>query len=65
MKRLDVKVVLAANYYDESKVKKICKSVGARPIIVPLSVKGVPKVKTYFQLVDQWINQLKIGYGVN
>ena len=64
MKRLDVKVVLAANYYDENKVKKICKSVGAKPIIVPISVKGVPKVKTYFELMEYWVKSLLNGYGV-
>jgi ABC-type Zn uptake system ZnuABC Zn-binding protein ZnuA len=64
MKRLDVKVVLAANFYDENKVKMICRSVGATPIIVPLSVEGTPKVKTYFQLVDTWIRSLRTGYGV-
>ncbi len=64
MKQLDVKVVMAANYYDESKVKKICKSVGAKPIIVPLSVRGVPQVKTYFDLMDHWVESLLSGYGV-
>jgi ABC-type Zn uptake system ZnuABC Zn-binding protein ZnuA len=63
MKRLDVKVVLAANYYDENKVRMICSSVGARPIIVPISVGGTPKVKTYFELVDHWVSSLVAGYG--
>ncbi|MCU0663509.1 MAG: metal ABC transporter substrate-binding protein [Myxococcota bacterium] len=64
MKRLDVKVVLAANFYDENKVKMICRSVGAKPIIVPLSVEGTPQVKNYFQLVDTWVNSLRTGYGI-
>lgn len=64
MKRLDVKVVLAANFYDENKVKMICRSVGAKPIIVPLSVEGIPAVRTYFQLVDTWVKQLRAGYGI-
>ena len=64
MKKLDVKVVLAANYYDENKVKKICGSVGAIPVIVPLSVYGTAEVKTYFQLVDTWVSRLKAGYGL-
>jgi ABC-type Zn uptake system ZnuABC Zn-binding protein ZnuA len=64
MLRLDVKVVLAANFYDENKVKMICRSVGAKPIIVPLSVEGTPQVKTYFQLIDTWVNSLKKGYGL-
>jgi len=63
MDRLDVKVVLAANYYDENKVKKICNAVGATPVIVPFSVRGTPRVKSYFQLVDNWVAQLLTGYG--
>ncbi len=64
MGRLNVKVVLAANYYDENKVKKICRAVDATPIIVPLSVKGVPTVKVYSQLIDRWVKDLKAGYNV-
>jgi ABC-type Zn uptake system ZnuABC Zn-binding protein ZnuA len=64
MKKLKVRVVLAANYYDEHKVEKICRAVDAKPVIVPLSVEGIPTVKTYFQLVDRWVSQLKTGYDV-
>ena len=62
MKKQKVNVVLAANYYDEHKVQKICRSVNATPVIVPLSVKGVPTVKTYFQLVDHWVRKLTAAY---
>ncbi len=64
MRRLDIKVVLAANYYDENKVRMICDTVGARPIIVPLSVEGLPQVTTYFELVDTWVRSLRAGYDV-
>ncbi len=64
MDRLDVKVVLAANYYNENKVKKICNAVNATPVIVALSVKGTPQIATYFQLVDHWVSELRAGYGV-
>ena len=64
MKKLDVKVVLAANYYSEQKINKICSSVDATPVIVPLSVKGAPKIRTYFDLIDNWVSMLKAGYGV-
>jgi hypothetical protein len=63
MGRLKVKVVLAANYHDEHKVQKICRAVNATPIIVPLSVKGIPSVKSYLQLVDEWVRRLRAGYG--
>jgi ABC-type Zn uptake system ZnuABC Zn-binding protein ZnuA len=64
MQRLDVKVVLAANFYDENKVKMICRTVGATPIIVAMSVEGVPEVRTYFELVDHWVRSLRAGYGL-
>ena len=53
-----VKVVFAANYFDENKVARICEKVGATPTIVPLSVHGVPEVTDYFMLVDYWIDSL-------
>ena len=64
MKRLDVRVVLAANYYDEHKVQKVCAAVNASPVIVPMSVGGIPSVKSYFDLVDHWVLRLRQGYGV-
>lgn len=64
MERLDVKVVLAANYFDETKVKKICSAVGATPVIVPISVEGRPNIKTYDDLMDTWVNELRAAYGV-
>jgi zinc/manganese transport system substrate-binding protein len=64
MKRHGVRVVLAANYYDEHKVQKICAAVNATPVIVPMSTGGIPSVKTYFDLVDHWVLRLRQGYGV-
>ncbi|GAB4342884.1 MAG: zinc ABC transporter substrate-binding protein [Calditrichia bacterium] len=58
MKRENVRVVLAANYFDEGKVRKICNAVGARPVIVPLYVDPNAGIKNVFQLVDFWVEQL-------
>jgi ABC-type Zn uptake system ZnuABC Zn-binding protein ZnuA len=54
----DVEVVFAANYFDENQVARICEKVGAVPVVVPLSVGGVPEVTDYFELVDYWIDSL-------
>jgi len=62
MKDHQVKVVLAANYYNESKVMKITHAVGSTPVIVPMSVDGIPEVKTIFQLYDFWIERLIEAY---
>lgn len=58
MKQNNVKVVLAANYFDENKVRKICSKVGAVPVIVPLYVNGASDTEDVFKLVDYWINSL-------
>jgi len=63
MKEQGVRVVLAANYFDEHKVRKITAAVGGIPVIVPMSVGGEPGVKDYFQLVDLWLGRLLEAYA--
>jgi len=58
MTRENIKVIFAANYFDENKVKLICEKVGARPIIVPLSTRGEEAAKDYFALIDLWLDRL-------
>ncbi len=59
MKENNVKVILAANYFDENKVKNICAKVGATPIIVPMYVNGTKGVDDVFNLVAMWVGSLK------
>ena len=54
----NVRIILAANYFDEHKVRTVANRTGAEAVIVPLFVGGVPGTETYFQLVDYWINGL-------
>jgi ABC-type Zn uptake system ZnuABC Zn-binding protein ZnuA len=56
MKARQIKILLAANYFDEQKVRTVAGRVGADAVIVPLYVGGVPEVGDYFQLVDYWID---------
>ncbi len=63
MKERRVPVILAANYFDEDKVRHIAAAVGATPVIVPMSVAGVPGVDDYFALVDYWIRHLADGFA--
>ncbi len=58
MKKNQVKVVFAANYFDENKVRSICDKVGATPIIVPIYVDGAPGTGDVFKLVDYWVDSL-------
>jgi zinc/manganese transport system substrate-binding protein len=58
MRERDIRIVLAANYFDEQKVRSVAGSVGAEPVIVPLYVGGAPGVDGYFELVDHWTDEL-------
>ncbi len=51
-------VVLAANYFDEGRVRAVAEKVGAVPVIVPLYVGGEKGVKDYFDLLDTWTEGL-------
>ena len=62
MRKNDVKVLLAANYFDENKVRTICDKVGAEPVIVPMFVNGAPGTENVFRLVDLWINKLNEAF---
>lgn len=54
----NIRIILAANYFDEHKVRTVADRTGAEAVIVPLFVGGVPGTETYVQLVDYWINGL-------
>lgn len=63
MRNQDVRVVLAANYFDEQRVRKITRAVGGIPVIVPMSTGGSPKAKTYFDMLDLWVSSLKDAFA--
>ncbi len=65
MKQLHVPVILAANYFDETKIHRVADAVGATPVIVPLDVGGAPGTEDYFKLVDTWIDGLLAAYGAS
>jgi ABC-type Zn uptake system ZnuABC Zn-binding protein ZnuA len=58
MRARDIRIILAANYFDERSIHTVADRVGAEPAIVPLYVGGAPGVEDYFHLVDYWIAQL-------
>jgi ABC-type Zn uptake system ZnuABC Zn-binding protein ZnuA len=53
-----IRIILAANYFDEQKIRTVARRVDAVPVIVPLYVGGEEGVSDYFQLVDLWIERL-------
>jgi len=54
----DIKIILAANYFDEQKIRTVANRVNAKAVIVPLYVGGKAGVDDYFQLVDCWVDGL-------
>lgn len=57
-----IKALLTANYFGERAPKSIEEKTGAKAIIVPLSVGGTAEAKTYFDLFDIWIRDLKTAF---
>ncbi|MCK4946887.1 MAG: zinc ABC transporter substrate-binding protein [Candidatus Aureabacteria bacterium] len=62
MRERNIQIILAANYFDEQKIRTIANRVDAKAVIVPLYVGGETGVNDYFQLVDCWINGLIAAY---
>ena len=58
MRARQVKILLAANYFDEQKIRTVARKVDAAPVIVPLYVGGARGVDDYFALVDYWVDHL-------
>lgn len=58
MRQRGVRILLAANYFDQHQVKTVAARVNAEPVIVPLYVGGEKGVETYFDLVDLWVGRL-------
>jgi ABC-type Zn uptake system ZnuABC Zn-binding protein ZnuA len=53
-----IRIILAANYFDEHKVRTVAQKTGAEAVIVPLFVGGAPGTEDYFKLFDFWVNSL-------
>ena len=58
MQEKDVRIILAANYFDRRKVDAVAQRTGARAVVVPLFVGGVPEANDYFGLMDYWTDKL-------
>lgn len=58
MKARRIRLILAANYFDEKKVRSVAARVEGVPVIVPLYVGGAPGVSDYFELFDLWVKSL-------
>ncbi len=63
MRKGKVRVLMAANYFSESKVNEICDKVGAVPVMVPMGVNGADGTGDVFKLVDYWLDHLLAAYA--
>jgi len=58
MKERNIRIILAANYFDEQQVRTVAARTDAEAVIVPLYVGGAEGVDDYFKLVDNWVEGL-------
>jgi len=58
MRQRDIRILLAANYFDQHQVETVAARVNAEPVIVPLYVGGEKGVESYFDLVNLWVERL-------
>ena len=58
MRTRKVRIIFAANYFDEQKIRTVANRVGAEAVIVPLYVGGSQGIDNYFELVDHWVDRL-------
>lgn len=63
MRERNIRVLLAANFWDQNQVRTIATRAGAQPVIVPEHVEGETDVDTYFDLVDVWVNRLAAAFS--
>lgn len=63
MKKHNIKVLMAANYFSVSRVSRICEKVGAVHVIVPMGVGGANSTNDVFELTDYWISSLKAAFA--
>jgi zinc/manganese transport system substrate-binding protein len=60
-----IKVLLAASYFDRSKVQTVADRSGATLVQVPMEPGVLPGVGDYFSLVDTWVTQLAAAFAKN
>ena len=58
MRERDIRIILAANYFDEQKIRTVANRTNSEAVIVPLYIGGADGTNDYFKLIDCWINQL-------
>lgn len=63
MRERQIRIFIAANYFDQQQVKMIADRTGAEAVMTPLSVGGAEGTEDYFKLVDFWVDGLLRAAG--
>jgi len=58
MRQNNIGIILAANYFDEQKIRTVAFRTNAEAVIVPMYVGGAEGIDDYFELVDYWVDEL-------
>ncbi len=62
MKKANIRVMLAANYFDVGKVKSVAGRVNAIPVVIALAPGGEPGMDTFFDQFDMWLDRLASAF---
>lgn len=62
MNNQGINVLLAANYFDRSKITAVTRRANATGVVVPMQPHGVEGVDDYFELVDYWVESLASAF---
>jgi len=58
MRNENIKVLLAASYFDPNRVEGVAARGNATAVILPMETGAGPGLETYFDLVDRWVTEL-------
>jgi ABC-type Zn uptake system ZnuABC Zn-binding protein ZnuA len=65
MKDENIRVLLAASYFDRNKVETVAERAGARLVQVPMQPGVLPNVNDTFALVELWVTQLAAAFSAS
>ena len=62
MKQHQIKVIIAANYYPEDKIRQIAEKVQARPVILGITTGGEKGMSDYFTMFDIILKRIATAF---
>jgi len=63
MREQRIRVLMAATYYDRNQINEVAQRTGATAVVVPANTDGAPNVRTYFDLMNAWVNGLARAFA--